>query len=148
MPHFCISLALLVDNEIISGVIYDPIKDEIFYAEKQGGTYLNNKSVRVSKNKDINSGLFVANYRKSLPEELIIRNTGSAALDLAYVSCGRFDASLQKNVNLWDIAAGVILVREAGGIIEDFQLKKFDKLSFKASNERINKDLNKKISMF
>ena len=128
VPHFCISLALLVDNEIISGV--------------------NNKSVRVSKNKDINSGLFVANYRKSLPEELIIRNTGSAALDLAYVSCGRFDASLQKNVNLWDIAAGVILVREAGGIIEDFQLKKFDKLSFKASNERINKDLNKKISMF
>ena len=148
LPHFCISLALMIDMKICAGVIYDPIKDEIFYAEEKGGSYLNNKSIRVSKNKEIKSSLLSANFRNGIPENLIIRNTGSAALDLAYVSCGRFDATLQKNVNLWDIAAGIILIKEAGGIIDKIQFKKFDKYSFKASNERINEDLNKKIFMF
>ena len=148
VPHFCISIALLVDNEIIAGVIYDPIKDEIFYAEKNGGAYLNNKSIRVSKKGLINQCLYGVNFRKNLPQDFIVRNTGSAALDLAYVSSGRFDGSLQKNVNLWDVAAGIILVKEAGGIVDNFELNKFDKISIKASNERINGDLNKKISIF
>ena len=148
VPHFCISVALLVDSEIIAGVIYDPIKDEIFYAEKNGGSYLNNKSIRVSKKSKFSECLFGVNFRKNLPEDLLIRNTGSAALDLAYVSSGRFDCCLQKNVNLWDIAAGTILIKEAGGVVDNFELKKFGKISLKASNEIISTDLNEKINIF
>ena len=148
VPHFCISIALLFEKEIIAGVIYDPIKDEIFYAEKNGGSFLNNKSIRVSKKNNISGCLYGVNFRKNLPENLIIRNTGSAALDLAYVSCGRFDGCFQKNVNLWDIAAGTVLIKEAGGIVDKFDLKKFNKISIKASNERISSDLNKKICIF
>ena len=148
VPHFCISIALLINNEITAGVIYDPIKDEIFYAEKNGGAYLNNKSIRVSKKSLISDCLYGVNFRKNIPENFIIRNTGSAALDLAYVSAGRFDGSIQRNVNLWDIAAGTVLIREAGGIVDKFELDKFNKINIKASNERINKDLFKKISIF
>ena len=148
VPHFCISIALLFEKEIIAGVIYDPIKNEIFYAEKNGGSFLNNKSIRVSKKNNLSSCLYGVNFRKNLPENLIIRNTGSAALDLAYVSCGRFDGCLQKNVNLWDIAAGTILIKEAGGIVDNFEFKEFNKISIKASNERISSDLNKKFNNF
>ena len=148
VPHFCISIALLFEKEIIAGVIYDPIKDEIFYAEKNGGSFLNNKSIRVSKKNNVSGCLYGVNFRKNLPENLIIRNTGSAALDLAYVSCGRFDGCLQKNVNLWDIAAGTVLIKEAGGIVDNFEFKEFNKISIKASNERISVDLNKKFNNF
>ena len=148
VPHFCISIALLVDKEIIAGVTYDPIKDEIFFAEKNNGSYLNNKSIRVSQKNKIYDCLYGVNFRNNLPENFLIRNTGSAALDLAYVSSGRFDGCLQKNVNLWDIAAGTLLIKEAGGIVDNFELKKFNKISIKASNERINGDLNKKINIF
>ena len=148
VPHFCISIALLIENEIIAGVVYDPIKDEIFYAEKNGGSYLNNKSIRVSKKNKISECLYGVNFRKNIPENLIIRNTGSAALDLAYVSSGRFDGCLQKNVNLWDIAAGTVLIKESGGIVDNFEIEKFKKVSIKASNERISSDLNKNIGNF
>ena len=148
VPHFCISIALLVNKQIVAGVIYDPIKDEIFYAEKDGGAYLNNKSIRVSKKNIISECLYGANFRKNLPEDLIVRNTGSAALDLAYVSSGRFDGCLERNVNLWDIAAGTVLIKEAGGIVDKFELNKFNKISIKATNERISRDLNKKINIF
>ena len=148
VPHFCISIALLINKEIVAGVIYDPIKDELFYSEKNNGSYLNNKSIRVSKKNKISECLYGVNFRKNLPDNLLIRNTGSAALDLAYVSSGRFDACLHKNVNLWDIAAGTILIKEAGGIINNFELKKFDKINLKASNERISSDLNKKNNIF
>ena len=148
VPHFCISIALLFEKEIIAGVIYDPIKDEIFYAEKNGGSYLNNKSIRVSKKNKISECLYGVNFRKNIPENLIIRNTGSAALDLAYVSSGRFDGCLQKNVNLWDIAAGTVLIKESGGIVDNFEIEKFKKVSIKASNERISSDLNKNIGNF
>ena len=148
VPHFCISIALLFEKEIIAGVIFDPIKDELFYAEKNGGSYLNNKSIRVSKKNSISDSLYGVNFRKNIPENLIIRNTGSAALDLAYVSCGRFDGCLQKNVNLWDVAAGTILIKEAGGVVDNFEFKEFGKISIKASNERISSDLKKKINIF
>ena len=148
VPHFCISIALLIENEIIAGVIYDPIKDEIFYAEKKGGSYLNNKSIRVSKKNKISDCLYGVNFKKNIPNNLIIRYTGSAALDLAYVSSGRFDGCLQKNVNLWDIAAGTVLIKEAGGIVGNFEIEKFNKVNIKASNERISDDLIKKIDIF
>ena len=148
VPHFCISIALFIENEIVAGVVYDPIKDEIFYAEKNGGSYLNNKSIRVSKKNKISECLYGVNFRKNIPENFIIRNTGSAALDLAYVSSGRFDGCLQKNVNLWDIAAGTVLIKESGGIVDNFEIEKFKKVSIKASNERISSDLNKNIGNF
>ena len=148
LPHFCISIALLNNDEIIAGVIFDPIKDEIFYAEQNGGAYLNNKSIRVSKKSKLSECLYGVNFTENLPENFIIRNTGSAALDLAYLSSGRFDGCLHKNVNLWDIAAGTVLIKEAGGIVDNFEKKKFNKISIKASNERINNDLNKKINIF
>ena len=138
----------MIENEIIAGVIYDPIKDEIFYAEKKGGSYLNNKSIRVSKKNKISDCLYGVNFKKNIPNNLIIRNTGSAALDLAYVSSGRFDGCLQKNVNLWDIAAGTVLIKEAGGIVDNFEIEKFNKVNIKASNERISDDLIKKIDIF
>ena len=148
LPHFCISIALLNNDELIAGVIFDPIKDEIFYAEQNGGAYLNNKSIRVSKKSKLSECLYGVNFRENLPENFIIRNTGSAALDLAYLSSGRFDGCLHKNVSLWDIAAGTVLIKEAGGIVDKFEKKKFHKISIKASNERINNDLNKKINIF
>ena len=148
VPHFCVSIALAIDKEVVAGVIYDPIKDEIFYAEKNSGSYLNNRSIRVSKKNKIFDCLYGVNFRNNLPEKLLVRNTGSAALDLAYVSSGRFDGCLQKNVNLWDIAAGTILIKEAGGVVDNFELDKFTKISIKASNERISADLNKKINIF
>ena len=91
----------------------------------------------------IDTNLNATNYRKNLPDNLIVRNTGSAALDLAYVSCGRFDASLQRNVNLWDIAAGLILVKESGGFVESLNGKGFleKKIDIIATNSKIHKEL-------
>ena len=109
---------------------------------------MNNKSIRVSKKNKISDCLYGVNFKKNIPNNLIIRNTGSAALDLAYVSSGRFDGCLQKNVNLWDIAAGTVLIKESGGIVDNFEIEKFKKVSIKASNERISDDLIKKIDIF
>ena len=148
VPHFCISIALLFEKEIIAGVIYDPIKDEIFYAEKNGGSFLNNKSIRVSKKNNISGCLYGVNFRKNLPENLIIRNTGSAALDLAYVSCGRFDGCFQKNVNLWDIAAGIVLVKEAGGVVNEIDMSIYNNIKIIASSANINPKLLEKLSNF
>ena len=148
IPHFCISVGLVLDNEIVSGVIFDPIKDEIYYAEKDSGAYMNNKSIRVSKKREISECLFSSNSKKISSDGLTIRITGSAALDLAYVSCGRFDGSFHKNLSLWDIAAGSVIVREAGGVLSDIDLKKTENISLIASNQSIEKEINNKISMF
>jgi len=148
VPHFCISIALLIENEIIAGVIYDPIKDEIFYAEKKGGSYLNNKSIRVSKKNKISDCLYGVNFKKNIPNNLIIRNTGSAALDLEYDSYGRFDGCLQKNVELGGIASGSVIIKETSGRDGNFEIEKFNKVNIKASNERISDDLIKKIDIF
>ena len=91
---------------------------------------------------------FAANFRNNLPDNFTIRNTGSAALDLAYVAAGRYDGSFEKNVHLWDISAGVILVKEAGGMIDEVNLKKFNNISLKATNETIYSQVNKEFSMF
>ncbi len=115
VPHFAISIALRNKNEIISGLIYDPIKNEIFYAEKDNGAFLNNQRIRVSSKKNLNECLFASGGKKEIKSKLNIRKSGSAALDLAYVASGRFDGYFQNELNLWDIAAGLILVTEAGG---------------------------------
>ena len=116
IPHFAISIALKSNDEIISGLIFDPIKNEMFFAEKNNGAFFNNHRVRVSKKNQINDCLFVTGGKIKNEIDLPFRKSGCAALDMAYVASGRYDGYFQQNLNLWDIAAGIILVKEAGGV--------------------------------
>jgi|TARA_B100000929_G_scaffold97514_1_gene76565 myo-inositol-1(or 4)-monophosphatase len=119
IPHFAISIALKSKEEIISGLIFDPIKNEMFYAEKNNGAYFNNQRIRVSKKKKISECLFATGGKKENNKVLNSRKSGSAALDMAYVGAGRYDGYFQTNLSIWDIAAGIIIVKEAGGKIND-----------------------------
>jgi len=148
VPHFATSIALKQNNEIVSGLIFDPIKDEMFYAEKNNGAYLNNKRIRVSKKNDMKECLFATSGVIEKKIKFSFRKTGSAALDMAYIACGRFDGYFQKNLNLWDIAAGMILVEEAGGIINKIDLNNYQELKIIASSPNINSKLMDKISNF
>jgi myo-inositol-1(or 4)-monophosphatase len=148
VPHFAISIALKSNNEIISGLIFDPIKDEMFYAEKNNGAYFNNQRIRVSKKKQINNCLFATGGKTRIELDLITRKSGSAALDMAYVAAGRYDGYFQNNLNLWDIAAGIIIVKEAGGIVNEINLSKIDNIKIKASNTSINEKMLEKIKNF
>ena len=148
VPHFAISIAHKYENEIISGIIFDPIKNEIFYAEKNNGSYFNNQRIRVSKKKNIKDCLFATGGERKVYKDLKTRETGSAALDLAYVAAGRFDGYFQKNLNLWDIAAGIILIQEAGGMINEIDLKKTENIKVIASNIDIMSKFQEKIHNF
>ena len=148
IPHFAISIALKSDNEIVSGIILDPIKNEMFFAEKNNGSYLNNKRIRVSKKKDLNKCLFATNGTKFKNVDLNSRKTGCAALDMAYVAAGRFDGYFQENLCLWDIAAGIILINEAGGNINSFDLTKKEKIEILASSTSINEKMLEKLNKF
>ena len=148
IPHFATSIALKHENEIISGLIFDPIKDEMFYAEKNNGAYLNNKRIRVSKKNNIQECLFATSGKVDKKIEFSYRKSGSAALDLAYVACGRYDGYFQKNLHLWDIAAGLILVEEAGGVINKIDLDFRKDIKIIASSPDINEKLMEKISNF
>ena len=108
IPHFAISIALKSDDEIICGLIFDPIKDEMFYAEKNNGAFFNNQRIRVSKKNNLDECLFAVGKLKNEPS-FTYRRSGCAALDIAYVASGRLDGYAQSNLNLWDIAAGIIL---------------------------------------
>ncbi len=147
IPHFAISIALKQEDEIISGLIFDPIKDEMFYAEKNNGAYLNNKRIRVSKKNNINECLFATGKIEN-KLDLTYRRTGSAALDMAYVASGRFDGYFQKNLNLWDIAAGIIIVKEAGGIVNEIDLANIKNIKVLASSVEINGKLIEKLDNF
>ena len=154
VPHFAISIALKSNNEIVSGLIYDPIKDEMFYAEKNNGAYFNNKRIRVSKRKKMEDCLFASgeidneNIKQKTNAKLSIRKSGSAALDMAYVASGRYDGYFQKNLNLWDIAAGIIIVKEAGGQVNDLNLKQNNNINIIASSSSINEKLLKNLINF
>ena len=148
VPHFAISIALKSDNEIVSGVIYDPIKDEMFYAEKNNGAFFNNQRIKVSKKKNIQSCLFGTGGKEKIETDLITRKSGSAALDMAYVAAGRYDGYFQNNLNLWDIAAGIIIVKEAGGTINEINLSENDNIKIRASSTAINEKMLKKLTNF
>ena len=148
VPHFATSMALKHNNEIVSGLIFDPIKNEMFYAEKNNGAYLNNKRIRVSKKNDMRECLFATSGVIEKKMEFSYRKSGSAALDMAYIACGRYDGYFQKNLNLWDVAAGLILVEEAGGIINKIDLNNYQGLKIIASSPNINNKLMDKISNF
>ena len=150
IPHFAISVALQKDGEVIIGLIYDPIKNEIFYAERDNGSYLNNSRVRVSNKTDIEECLFASNNEgvKSIYPKLNLRNTGCAALDLAYVGCGRLDGYFHNLINLWDIAAGKIIIEEAGGKVNDINNFELNKIDIRAGNPNIYEKMLEKISNF
>jgi len=159
IPQFCISVGYEEDGEIKCGVIFDPIKNEMFRAEKGNGAYLNNSRIRVSKIKKLQDSLLVTGgpkHSSKIKEEIFsefikvsknvyspIRKFGSAALDVAYVACGRFDGYWQRELNYWDVAAGIIIIKEAGGFIDFFEpdnkapLKK----NVLASNSNIHDEL-------
>jgi len=143
IPHFCISVAHVINEEVISGVIFDPIKNELFFAEKNAGTFFNNQRIRVSKKNNIEECLFGSNSEGIKSINLNTRISGSAALDLAYVASGRLDGFFQKNLNIWDIAAGVIILNEAGGKINHIEIKNLNKHKIIASSEIIQPELDK-----
>ena len=136
IPQFAISIGYEEEGEIKSGVIFNPITNEMFCAEKGNGAYLNNSRIRVSKKKKIKDALLVtggpkgaskikdkifSEYIKISNNVSNVRKFGSAALDIAYVACGRFDGYWQRELNYWDIAAGIIILKEAGGFIDFFE---------------------------
>ena len=136
VPQFAISVAYEHNKEIVCGVIFNPVTNEMFYAEKGNGAFLNNSRIRVSNKKKINDALLVtggpkqaSKIKEKIFSEYInvsrnvsnIRKFGSASLDMAFVACGRFDGYWQRELNYWDIAAGVIIVKEAGGFIDFFE---------------------------
>ena len=159
IPHFAISIGLEHDKEIICGIIYDPIKDEMFVAEKGQGSYLNNQRMRVSarsklqnciiftggpKRESKNRDLSLKEYNNFSSKVLIpIRKLGSASLDMAYVAAGRCDGFWQRNLNYWDIAAGIIIVKEAGGFVTDFYGKNeyIQNKTILVSNSKIDKEM-------
>ena len=150
IPHFAISVALQEEGEIRSGLIFDPIKNEIFYAEKNNGSFFNNNRIRVSNKSNIDECLFATNNDgiKSLHPKLNLRNTGCAALDLAYVGCGRFDGYFHNHINLWDIAAGKIIIEEAGGKVNSIKEFEINRINLRAGNSYIYEKMLKKLDKF
>ena len=160
LPHFAISIAYEEKGEILSGIIFDPIKNEMFFAEKGQGAYLNNIRTRVSNKSDFKNSLLVtggprytSNIKDKVFKEYIelakkvrppIRKSGSAALDLAYVAAGRFDGSWQRELKYWDIAAGIIILKESGGFINNLRGDNYlqDKIDIVATNSKIHKKLS------
>jgi myo-inositol-1(or 4)-monophosphatase len=133
IPHWCINLALEKNGEVIAGVTYDPIKDELFRAEKGDGAFMRNKRLRVSGRKDLALSViglggpgpkrrtdrktFLSEVNAALIQTAGFRRSGSAALDMAYVAAGRLDAYWEDDLSPWDIAAGIVIIREAGGFV-------------------------------
>ena len=138
-PCFCVTLALEHDDEIVLGVTYDPTRDELFAAERGRGASLNNKPIRVSSTEQLSEALVVTgfpydfknrqNFARHLNEFMLssrgVRRDGSAAIDMAYVACGRFDGFWEEGLNPWDMAAGVLLIEEAGGYVTTYNNGKF-----------------------
>jgi len=153
IPHFCISIALRERGEIILGVIYDPMRDELWQVERGGTPTLNGKPIRVSTRDKLSDAILSIGLSKSkttiaagLPlleyfasRARKCRLMGSAALDLAYVACGRLDAYIESSVSLWDVAAGKLLVEAAGGKFEmQPRTDNPDKISVRASSGRLD----------
>jgi len=135
-PHWCVSIALVENGEPIHGVVFDPLRNELFTASRGSGAVLNERKIRVNERKDLTGALLSTGFpprerarigaqlecvRELLRDAEDVRRTGSAALDLAYVACGRTDGYFEAGLQPWDIAAGVLLVREAGGRVCDYR---------------------------
>ena len=138
IPHFAISIAHKSKDQLLTGLIFDPIKDEMFFAEKDKGAFLNNQRLRVSKKNSLGECLFSSNQEGVKFNNFNMRCSGSAALDLAYVASGRLDGYFQKKINLWDIAAGALMVKEAGGIVNDLDKFDINNINITASSDAIS----------
>lgn len=134
-PHCCISIALKHKNEIIAGVIYDALRNELFSARKGAGAQLDGRRIRVSETSRLSDSLlctgfpyrdgsetkfWLKTFAALMPRAQSIHRTGSSALDLAYVACGRYDGFWEMGMQEWDIAAGALIIKEAGGLVTDF----------------------------
>jgi myo-inositol-1(or 4)-monophosphatase len=143
IPHWCVSIALLENGEPLHGVVFDPLRNELFTASRGSGAALNERRIRIGERKELAGAMLITGFpprersrapaqldclRDLLVEAEDVRRTGSAALDLAWVACGRADAYFEAGVQPWDIAAGVLLVREAGGRVCDFRGSNLTKL--------------------
>jgi myo-inositol-1(or 4)-monophosphatase len=156
-PCFCVTLALEHEGKIVLGVTFDPTRNELFAAERGQGATLNNKPIRVSETEKLSDALLVTgfpynfkqkdNFAKSLTNFLLqsrgVRRDGSAAIDMAYVACGRFDGFWEEGLNPWDVAAGVLLIEEAGGRITYYDGSPFSVYSppICASNGLIHEEM-------
>lgn len=159
-PWFCVSIAVQHEGETVAGVVHHPILRETFFAEKGKGSWLNKKRLRVSSQKRLEDALlgtgFYYSQGKQLQEELTyfgqlntealgVRRPGAAALDLAYVACGRYDGFWERGLKCWDVAAGFLLVSEAGGFLSDYKGNATDifRSEVLASNRHLHQDLLK-----
>lgn len=159
IPHFCISIGLQKEDFLLAGVIYDVVKNEMFWAEKGTGAFMNDRRLRVSGRKKLNEcligtgmpfkghgeevGPYLQKLDRIIPEVAGIRRMGSAALDLAYIAAGRFDGFFESHLKLWDMAAGLVLIQEAGGSVTDYQGKPYilGGQDLLASNGKVDKEL-------
>lgn len=157
-PAFCVNIALEHEGEIIIGVTYDPTRNEMFSAEKGNGAFLNNRQIRVSETEKLSESLLVTgfpynfkekeNFARHLTDFLLfsrgVRRDGSAAIDMAYVACGRFDGFWEEGLNPWDVAAGKLLIEEAGGIVSYYDNSPFSIYSppILASNGLIHNEMS------
>lgn len=153
LPHFAISVALEREGELVAGVVYDVVKDELFHAERGSGAFLKDRRLRVAARTDLGSALvatgmpfrgkpgqerFLKELERVMAATAGVRRYGSAALDLAYVAAGRFDAFWERDLAAWDIAAGAVIVREAGGFAREVDGRDFMQTgSIIAGNERM-----------
>jgi len=134
IPHFAISIALEREGVLVAGVVYNIVRDELFWAEKGAGAYLNDRRLRVAARGDMRDALiatgtpfhgkpghdvFLREVERIIAKTAGVRRWGAASLDLAYVAAGRFDGYWERNLNAWDIAAGAVIVREAGGVVTE-----------------------------
>ncbi len=158
IPHFAISIGLEMDGDIIAGLVFNPIADEMYYAEKGKGAFLNDRRLRVSARDSLADALlatgipfrgrpghapFLTELERVMPHVAGVRRAGTASLDLAYVASGRYDGYWEKGLQPWDVAAGILLVREAGGFISDFDGSKEDlaKGHVVAANAKLHKPI-------
>jgi myo-inositol-1(or 4)-monophosphatase len=159
-PAFCVSIGLEVDGRNVLGVVYDPVHDELFYAVKGRGAYCNGKRIGVSSHNKLSMSLLATGFPYDIAESKIdnldnfgrmykhaqgIRRGGSAALDLCYLACGRFDGFWELKLHPWDTAAGIVIVREAGGRVTDFNGGKYSIYGDRilASNGKIHRQMQK-----
>jgi myo-inositol-1(or 4)-monophosphatase len=160
IPHFAVSIGLQREGAMIAGLVYNPANDDLFLAEKGKGAYLNDQRIRVAARKKLNESVIAcglphigrgdfetagAELAAIQPQVAGLRRFGAAALDLAWVAAGRFDGYWERNLSSWDMAAGIVLVREAGGFVSDISGgdKIFETRDIVAGNEYIHRDLLK-----